>query len=670
MPKPAVALIKKIFSPDALLLVAASALIFLPYAFQLTYRLDDWYFAYHNVVMGPNVFHEMFSIDRPARGYFFDIFFSLFGSEPLPSHLANYGWRLAASLGAFQLLNLLWRDQRKTNFLIALLFTLYPGYSWWVTIEYQPIAASLALQILSILFTLLSIRAANLPLKILHALAALATGFAYPALVEYAVGAEVFRFMCIYLLLGHDLPQRLALRVRASAGYWFLCASSSLGFVFWRVFLFESGRKATDVDLFAGKFGDAPLQTLTEMGGRLYLSVLNAGVNVWYRPLLSRGGEFGWDLPSRSLGLTTALAVILVAVGLYRLRQGLPPERSHPRQALALGAVSLVCGVVPVVLFGRFINLSVYSHYGLPVSLAGVLTLAGSILFLPSKRLQYALLSAFILASALANSLLAEKTLTLEKALADFWRQASWRIPGIRPDTTFVTVYPYPNIVDGDLGLPEAANLIYFPEPRDERPLRYPVSAIMPTGENIENILSGQHKKSESYRTFTMILRYDNIVILTQPGPLSCVRVIDGNNFIHSEQDIESIRPIFQWSNVANIRPGESPTLPEYAFGPEPEHGWCYYFEKADLAVQQADWESAARFGDEAFRLGLTPADPAEWYPFIQAYAVTGDEDKLRAILEQTTSNAFFNEQVCERARRGDSNLSTSRELIESYSCK
>lgn len=669
--------IKKMFAPEILLLIAVSAVVFLPYAFQLTYYLDDWYFVYNNIVRGPNVFHEMFSIDRPARGYFFDLFFSVFGPAPLAHHLATYAWMAAAGIAAYLLLNILWAENRKTNLLVSLLFTLYPGYSWWVTIEYQPISASLALQIFSVLFTLLSIRAKTPGLKIFYALAALAAGVAYPALVEYAVGAEAFRFACIYLLLSRSLPNRFPLRVWAAVRSWLLYASSAMGFAVWRVFFFESGRKATNVGLFAGKFSDAPLESLTDMGNRLYLSAINAGVFAWYRPLFSRGSEISWDLPARSLVLTALAALILVSIYVYRARQRYFDEavRSHsvPLEALALGFVSLVFGAIPVVLFGRFVNLSVYSHYGLPASLASVLLLAGLVTLLPWRRFQFVLLSVFVLASALAHSLLAEKTLVLERSLADFWWQASWRIPDIRPDATFVTIYPRPHIVDGDLGLPEAANMIYFPEPRDEHPLRYPVSAIMPTEGNIESILAGKRKDNVRYRTFDMVIRYDNIVVVTQPTPFSCVRVVDGNNFIPSEQDSESVRQISKFSKIENVRLTEGRTPPAFAFGTEPEHGWCYYFEKADLAVQAADWELAAQIGDEAFALGLVPFDAAEWYPFIQAYAMTGNVEKVKAVMARTEADSFFNAQLCEAARRTDSNFSPAgeiRELIEGHSCK
>jgi hypothetical protein len=75
------------------------------------------------------------------------------------------------------------------------------------------------------------------------------------------------------------------------------------------------------------------------------------------------------------------------------------------------------------------------------------------------------------------------------------------------------------------------------------------------------------------------------------------------------------------------IQDGEA-ALPASLFAPEPEHQWCYYFEKADLASQFDDWETVTRLGDEAFALKDYPNSPLERFVFIEGYAHTGDWDR------------------------------------------
>ena len=64
--------------------------------------------------------------------------------------------------------------------------------------------------------------------------------------------------------------------------------------------------------------------------------------------------------------------------------------------------------------------------------------------------------------------------------------------------------------------------------------------------------------------------------------------------------------------------------LPTSIFGTEPQHNWCYYYQKADLARQHEDWKQIAELGDEARANGLTPTDIDEWLLFVEGYERMG----------------------------------------------
>ena len=63
-------------------------------------------------------------------------------------------------------------------------------------------------------------------------------------------------------------------------------------------------------------------------------------------------------------------------------------------------------------------------------------------------------------------------------------------------------------------------------------------------------------------------------------------------------------------------------------YGTEPARGWCYYFQKADLARQLGDWEQVVKLGNSAFALNDYPNDPIERFVFIEGYAHVGDWGK------------------------------------------
>ena len=63
-------------------------------------------------------------------------------------------------------------------------------------------------------------------------------------------------------------------------------------------------------------------------------------------------------------------------------------------------------------------------------------------------------------------------------------------------------------------------------------------------------------------------------------------------------------------------------------FGPEPDHTWCYFFQKADLARQIEDWNTVVALYKQSQQMGFAPGFGAEYIPFIEAYAQMGDWQK------------------------------------------
>jgi len=87
------------------------------------------------------------------------------------------------------------------------------------------------------------------------------------------------------------------------------------------------------------------------------------------------------------------------------------------------------------------------------------------------------------------------------------------------------------------------------------------------------------------------------------------------------------------------IQPGDASAkdiLPQNLYAPEPSHGWCYYFELADLARQQGNWDEVVQLGDIAYNQNDYPNDPSEHFPFIEGYAHTGNWMKARELTEQS----------------------------------
>lgn len=161
------------------------------------------------------------------------------------------------------------------------------------------------------------------------------------------------------------------------------------------------------------------------------------------------------------------------------------------------------------------------------------------------------------------------------------------------------------------------------------------------------DILTGG-RRDDQYRSHRWVENYDNMLVISQPSPASCVHVIDQHWPIYSKDDADQILVIGAASHIENIlTDAVAPQLDETIFGSEPPHTWCYYFQKGSLAIQARDWQKAADLGDEAISLGYHPNDRVEWIPFLQANAILGNDEVFKAIAVKVKDDKFERLQAC-----------------------
>jgi hypothetical protein len=309
-------------------------------------------------------------------------------------------------------------------------------------------------------------------------------------------------------------------------------------------------------------------------------------------------------------------------------------------------------GILPVIMANRIVTFERISQYTLPASLTGVIFLGGLIYSIFPREIRGIVLSVLLGLAVLAQHGLAAQAVREEQVISDFWRQVLWRAPDIKHGTTLVAVYPNINYLDGNDVVWGPANFIYANEYQGKSPIDVPISASRLEADSILNIING----SRDFEQIDLIIKntvttynYKNLLILSQPSETVCVHAIDPRWPNISINDQPFIHASFQNSKIENIitRP-EFPSLPVYAFGTELPHEWCYYFQKADLARQQGDWEMVMQLGDEAQQLGLHPNDQIEWLPFLQAYAILGDQKKIKEISTRINTDPFYQRQACE----------------------
>jgi hypothetical protein len=182
-----------------------------------------------------------------------------------------------------------------------------------------------------------------------------------------------------------------------------------------------------------------------------------------------------------------------------------------------------------------------------------------------------------------------------------------------------------------------------------------PFSGVTLQPETIANIMVGG-KLDATDRTITNAkFHYDyrDMLVMTMPRSDSCVRVLNPLWPEFSTADTGLTLASAPYSKVENILPDAKPAAPpQPPFPAEPAHGWCYYYQKADLARQQGDWQAVARLGDEARKQKLAPNDAIEWLPFVQAYAFTGDLSGLQSAAKAVKKEPYYRLQACQNLRK------------------
>jgi hypothetical protein len=323
-------------------------------------------------------------------------------------------------------------------------------------------------------------------------------------------------------------------------------------------------------------------------------------------------------------------------------------------EAIWAGLVGVFAGVLPVIVANRYVFLGGYSHYALPASLASVMVVVGAISLISSRNVRFAIMVGLIFFAALTHYSASLRILQEEQEIADFWHQVLWRAPGIEAGTTLVVNYPSVNYAEDVDAVAGPANFLYFPKQTDQIPVVYQLVALPQMEYITKNLLAGG-SRSYDYRTHIVEVNYANVLVISQPAKNACVHLMDAQWSRFSEQDTDQILLLGQYSNIQSVLTDvRGPRPAEFIFGPEPAHEqtWCYYYQQAERALQQGDWERIVQIGDRVAQLQLSPNDRIEWAPFLQAYAFQGDEKAFRATAVKMDTSPFVRREACRTLRK------------------
>ena len=660
------------FIMELALMLVVSGLIYLPFITQFGYYNDDWYSMYAVRVAGTNAFHEMYSIDRPGRAYVMIPLYHLFQGNPLYYNISAYMLRVLGALCLLWLLRLIWRRQRLEIFLIAFLFLVYPGFlSMPNAIDFQSHLVGITFAFISLA---LSVYAFYQPFGtkwILSWLAAILTGWAYLSQMEYYIGFEAIRVLLFGLLVYRNNPS-WKITIRRTFRSWLPYAIVPLAYLIWRVFFFHNERTTTDVSIQLGALRNAPLTTFYQWVGNFLQSILNVTLLAWGVPLSQL--SFNLDVSHSMRGIVLAVVVVIVTMlAIQYFEQPASetevPETSWKREMLLTGAAWTVLGLIVVIVGNRAVDFPTYSRYGLVSAVGATMMLIAGLSYISEKRIRAILLGFLFFSAALTHYANGFMYAEYAKNLRSFWWQVAWRVPQLGQGSTIIVNYPNSGIRE-DSFVWGPANHIYYPYRIKPNAVQAGVYAILLDHEAVVKILNRERQVFRKHIIVDTYRNYRNFVILSQPAPQSCMHVIYGTQPEYSHFESDAIMVIGAYSETEHIILDDTfKTPPQFLFGTEPVHNWCYYYEKADYERQRGNWEAVISIGEEASARGLQPADLIEWMPFLQAYLQVGDLTRLETLAPLVIKDPFVARQACTKLKLMPSLSAQVQKVIDEKYC-
>lgn len=630
---------RSFFFPSWSIPIALLALTLLSYglrALPLGFFWDDWPYLWFFHRLGPQGIVDAFTGDRPFLSFIYILSLSTLGNS-------GVNWQIFALLARWLCGAALWwalavtwpRHAGKAGWAAAL-FIVYPGFTQqWIALIYGQAFFLFALVFLSIGITVwLARRRADLRTGWIAALTLLALALSAFTMfsTEYFYGVELLRPILLWVVFTNESAGRASLLRRARQTLWWWAPFLALMILFavWRGLLHPfTGYGLTTLEAAQS----SPLTTLWNLALTIVEDVVVSTAAAWGQPLQTFSGFLENNL---SNGLRLLFLAVLTAAALAwyftRLRaaepaQGEPPDAPTAAgdrwalQAVIVGLLALLASGWPIWLSGLQMRMGFpLDRYALAMSVGVSILLAGLVDWFGKNLARKA--AVIGIAVGLAVGFHFDTALSYEmdwKYARDFFWQISWRAPSVAEDTLFASVdMPFRYFEDDSLTAP--LNWTYDSN-GSTRAMDYLLYDLEVRNKSMPPLKAGLPIERD-FRATEFNGSTDQVVLFYYAPP-GCVRVLDPEYDADLYRLPDRLIRALPLSNPRALIQDHNPAAapPADIFGDEPRHRWCYYYEKAELARQNGDWQAIVALSGQSIRTGFRPEDPVEYLPFIEGYA-------------------------------------------------
>ena len=604
----------------------------------LGFYWDDWPFAWFLRFFGSSEFIEAFRPFRPFLGPIFLATTALIGGDPFTWQLVGLATRFLLSLELWYVLRLVWPSQKWNLIWVVLLFTVYPGYQQqWVSLTH------VNQELIPLLFLIASFGVTAWALRngrYRNSLTALALVLQVLGLftTEYFFGLEILRFFFIVIIVAETLSVRKDV-LRKAGLYWlpYLCVWV-LNAAWTYAYHHSAAYNSYDINAFSS-LSFSPLAIANEILTTISLSGFVSWLNTFQ--IFSAIDGTLTQIISLVVLLFSASAVFLFMQFVYKktITSDVVKNDGWGLQAMLIGLVAIFAGRLPSWAAGLPLKLEFdYDRFFISIMLGASLFIVGlAALVLKDGKRKVVILSILIgLSTAYQFSVSNTFRRDWTNQQAFFW-QLAWRMPSLEKGTVLLT-YELPLKYVSDLQVTAPINWMYAPT-LTGRDLPYLLLYIK-SRINSSTLPSLQPNVpiQLQYRTVNFSGSTSKSVVIYKDAD-GCLRVLDkvyGNAETVPGASFYLINaiPLSDPNQIQVAAP--QPVLDKTLFGNEPAHDWCYFYEKAELARQQSNWEQVVKLYNQAQKSGLSALMPVENLPFIEGFAIVGQTDIALKLTDRT----------------------------------
>lgn len=595
---------------------------------------DDWLFVYNAYARGPQGLWDFLYADGTPFASLINVaLFAILGFKPLYWQIASLLARWLTVTIFWYGLRRLWPSSPRWTFLSALVFALHPffilqplsytflhvwlGYFslglsfYWMIRSVQESKRFLLYTALAIFFEVITILT-----------------------LEYFAGLEFLRPVLLWMVLRNqekDLKSRVLKAIRLWLPYTVILGL----YVYWRFFVYEVPIVGRNAPVLIETLLGNPVAGVKLILFNLIPDALLIVVASWYGIL--NPASFDWF--ERTNLIFTIFSLLVGVLAFFYLNRQTYPQTDETgnrslwtREAFLLGLLIVILGLIPPYVGGLFINEKNplwNSRFGMASMLGASMMVVATIEALfASQRARTIFFAVLVGLTVSYHARYTNDFKNAWKKEANFYRQLVMRVPSLQPDTAIIAegeiLYDM-----GDYPTAYAINTV-FAKPRGDSGsnVRYWFFSITGNFSNqLEDFMSGTDIQDLHRSIRFQGQSNESLIISFEPEQGQCLHVIRPQDSTLRVLP-ELLKEASHLSALDRINSEKSSGSFLQEIGLNYPENWCTYYQQADLARQQGNWETVAGLWDSAQKGGFKPDIPLESLLFVEAFTRLGRWDE------------------------------------------